>query len=57
MESDINKKAIGDLVKLKEEFNSIVESLELMNDEDFMISYKEAKEQIKKREFANWDDL
>lgn len=53
----INKNAIADLVKLKEEFDSIVESLELMSDKDFMDSYKKSKEQIKNREFADWNDL
>lgn len=50
----INKEALVDLVKLKEEFNAVVESLELMADTGFMDSYKKSKEQVKKREF---DDL
>ncbi len=53
----VNKKAIADLVRIKEEFDSIIESLELMNDKEFMDSYKKSKEQIKKRDFANWDEL
>ncbi|MAE43176.1 hypothetical protein CMO93_05370 [Candidatus Woesearchaeota archaeon] len=53
----VNKKAILDLVKVKDEFDSIVESLELMADKNFMESYKEAKEQIKKRDFADWNGL
>ena len=53
----IDKSAIADLVRLKEEFDSIIESLELIGDKEFMISYKKAKEQIKKREFSNWDGL
>lgn len=53
----IDKKALANLVRLKEEFDLVVESLELMSDKDFMESHKRAKEQIKKREFANWDDL
>lgn len=35
----------------KEQFD---ESIELMSNKDFMNSYKKAKEQIKKREFAYW---
>ena len=46
-----------DLVKVKEEFNAIVESIELMSDEEFMKSHKKAKEQIKKREFDDWNSL
>lgn len=53
----VNRQAISDLIRVKEEFDSIVESLELMADENFMDSYKKAKEQIKKRDFADWDEL
>ncbi len=53
----VNKEAILDLVRVKEEFDSIVESLELMADKDFMESYKKAKEQIKSRDFADWNGL
>ncbi len=53
----VNKQAISDLVKVKEEFDSIVESLELMSDKEFMNSYKKAKEQIKNRDFADWNGL
>lgn len=53
----INKNAIEDLLKLKENFNSIVESLELMSDEKFMESYKKSKDQIEEREFADWNEL
>ncbi|MBI2124859.1 hypothetical protein HYT92_03650 [Candidatus Pacearchaeota archaeon] len=53
----VNKKAIFDLVRVKEEFDSIVESLELMADKEFMNSYNAAKEQIKKRDFADWNGL
>jgi len=53
----INKNAILDLIKLKEEFDAIVESIELMSDKEFMTSYKKAREQIKKRDFADWDVL
>ena len=53
----VNKKAIFDLVRVKDEFDSIVESMELMADKDFMNSYNAAKEQIKKRDFADWNAL
>ncbi len=53
----INKQAITDLVKMKEELDAIVESIELMGNKKFMDSYKKAKEQIKKREFDNWNAL
>lgn len=53
----IKREAVNDLVKVKEEFDVIVESIELMSDTAFMDSYKKAKEQIKNREFADWDAL
>ena len=53
----INKKAIVDLVKLKDELDSVIESLELMSDPQFIESYKKAKNQIKNREFDDWNAL
>ena len=53
----VNKQAIIDLFKVKEEFDTIIESIELMSDKGFMDSYKKAKQQIKNREFDDWNDL
>lgn len=53
----IEKQALHDLQKIKEEFDSVIESLELMQDKKFMESYKRAKEQIKKRDFDDWNAL
>jgi len=53
----VRKDAILDLVRVKDEFNSIIESLELMADPEFMDSYKKSKEQIKKRAFDDWNEL
>ncbi len=53
----ITKNAILDLVRLTNEINDRVESLELMSDPEFMESFKKSKEQIKNREFADWDEL
>ena len=53
----INKDTILDLLRVKEEFDSIIESLELMSDKKFMNSYKKSKEQVKKRDFADWNEL
>ena len=53
----INREASGDLVRIKEEFDTVMESLELMEDEEFMGSYKKAKEEIKNREFVDWNEL
>ena len=53
----IDRKVLADLIRLKEEFDLVVESLELMSDKEFMKSLKKSEEQIKNREFANWDEL
>lgn len=54
---EVNKEAILDLVRVKDEFDSIIESLELMSDIEFMLSYKKSKQQVKDREFVNWNEL
>ena len=53
----VSKEAIMDLVKVKGQFDSIVESLELMAEPEFMNSFSKAKEQIKSREFDDWNEL
>ena len=53
----ISKEALHDLFKVKQEFDSIMESLEFMDNKEFMESYKKAKENIKKREFADWNEI
>ena len=53
----VNKQAIVDLLRIKEEFDTVIESLELMSDKEFMDSYKKSKEQIKKKQFVKWDEL
>ncbi len=57
MEVCISKEAIADLSRLTAEMNIRVESLELAGDKETMDSYKKSKEQVKKRDFANWNDL
>jgi len=53
----ISREAFGDLIRIKEEFDTVMESLELMENEEFMESYKKAKEEIKNREFVDWNAL
>jgi len=48
----LSREAVNDLLRVKEDFDAIIESIELMSNKEFMESYKKAKEQIKKREFA-----
>ena len=53
----IQRKDILELAKLAAELEDRIESLELMSDPNVMESHKRAKEQIKNRDFADWDDL
>ncbi|MEA2055052.1 MAG: hypothetical protein U9O96_08135 [Candidatus Thermoplasmatota archaeon] len=53
----INREAFEDLMRVREELDAIVESLELMHDKELMESYKKAKEEIKNREFVDWNEL
>ena len=53
----VSRQAIVDLLKVKEEFDALVESLELMADAGFMASHKKAREQIKNRDFVDWNAL
>lgn len=53
----IDKNAMEDLVRLTNEINDRVESLLLMSDKKLMASLGKSKEQIKKREFVDWDAL
>ena len=53
----VNRDAIFDLLRVKDEFDTIIESLELMSDKKFMDSYKKAKEQKKARDFVDWNEL
>ena len=53
----IERKNIVELVELATELEDRLESLELMSNPEVMESHRKAKEQIKNRDFANWDDL
>ena len=50
----IDRKVLNDMI---EEFQLMKESLELMQDKKVMESLKRSKEQIKNRDFANWNEL
>jgi hypothetical protein len=53
----VNKTAFMDLLRVKDEFDGIVESMELMADKEFMASYKKARKQVEKGDFADWNAL
>jgi len=53
----INQSTMIDLMRLSQEMQDKIESLQLMNDKEFMDSLKKSDEQVKKREFADWNAL
>ena len=53
----VNKVAFMDLIRVKEEFDGIVESMELMANKEFMASHSKARKQVKDREFCDWNAL
>ena len=53
----ISRDAFEDLIRLKEDFDVVMESLELMENEEFMESYRKAKKEIKNRDFVDWNEL
>ena len=54
---EVNREAIMDLIRVKDQFDTIVESIELMMNKEFMDSYKKSRQQIKNRDFADWDAI
>ena len=53
----IDKEILIDLSKNLEEMQLKLESLELMNDKEFMDSLDRSKEQIVEREFVDFNEL
>ncbi len=53
----VRREAIADLLRIKEDFDAVVESLELMSNEEFMRGYKRSREQVNRRDFGDWDAL
>ena len=53
----IDRKAFEDLKDIKNEFDAIIESIELMNDKEFIESYEKAKKEIQQRDFTDWNEL
>ena len=50
----IDRKVLNDMI---EEFQLMKESLELMQDKEVMESLKRSQEQIKNKDFADWNEL
>ena len=53
----VERKNIIELTNLAAELEDRLESLELMSDPEVIESLRKSEEQIKNREFANWDEL
>ena len=54
---NVDRKVIVDLARMIEEINDRMESLELASDPEIMESLKRSEEQIKNRDFGDWDEL
>ena len=53
----LDKSSIIELAGLVEEIQLWLESLELSSDSEIMESLRKSKEEIKNRDFADWNDL
>ena len=53
----ISQDAFEDFIRLKADFDVVMESLELMGNEEFMESYRKAKKEIKNKDFVDWNEL
>ena len=53
----LDKKSLFELSNLVEEIQLWLESLELASDSEFVESMKRSEEQIKNRDFADWNEL
>ena len=54
---EVDKKVLEDLLRIKEEFDTVMESIELMGDKEFMKSYRKSKKEVRDREFDDWNGL
>lgn len=53
----IKKRDFADLMNAFEDLQLKLESIELENDKEFMESLKKSEEEIKNRDFADWNEL
>ena len=53
----IDKNIITDMARVIQDLNDRMESLELASNPEVMESLKKSKEEIKNRDFGNWDEL
>ena len=53
----INKEALAESVKLTNEVNDRVESLQLMGDQEIVEGHNKAKKEIEERDLGEWDEL
>tara|TARA_Y100000310_G_C20446314_1_gene698578 strand:+ start:578 stop:778 length:201 start_codon:yes stop_codon:yes gene_type:complete len=53
----IKKQDFADLMNAIEDIQLKMESIELMQDKEFMDSLKKSDEEVKNRDFADWNEL
>lgn len=53
----MSRKVFEEIMEAKERLDSLMESVELMNDREFMESYRRAKKDIARGRFEDWEGL
>ncbi|MFQ6136353.1 MAG: hypothetical protein ACE5PM_04135 [Candidatus Hydrothermarchaeales archaeon] len=53
----MSRKVFEEIMEAKERLDSLIEGVELMNDKEFMESYRRAKGDISERRFEDWEEL
>ncbi len=53
----MSRKVFREIMETKERLDSLMESVELMNDREFMESYSRAKKDISRGRFEDWEGL
>ncbi len=51
------RKDFDEIMEAKEQLDTLIESVELINDKEFMEGYRQAREDIKEGRFEGWDKL
>ncbi len=57
MHMSVDKETREGLRHIRDEADALLESLELSQDKGFMDSLKRSEEQVRRRDFADWNDL
>ncbi len=53
----MSRKVFKEIMETKERLDTLMESVELMNDREFMKSYRRAKKDVSRGHFEDWEGL